>query len=76
VRILVLKARPAAAAAVAPAHGAAKPDRARLFEIASEQGGYFTAEQARACGYGWALLSHHVRRGRFIRVPRGLRPRR
>lgn len=48
------------------------PDRARLFETASEQGGYFTAEQARACGYSWALLSHHVKGGRFIRVRRGL----
>jgi predicted transcriptional regulator of viral defense system len=51
---------------------AAGPNRARLFEIASEQGGYFTAEQARACGYSWALLSHHVKSGRFIRARRGL----
>jgi predicted transcriptional regulator of viral defense system len=50
----------------------ARPDRARLFEIASEQGGYFTAEQARACLYSWALLSHHVKSGRFVRVRRGL----
>ncbi len=49
-----------------------RPNRARLFEIASEQGGYFTAEQARACGYSWALLSHHVKNGRFVRVRRGL----
>jgi predicted transcriptional regulator of viral defense system len=48
------------------------PDRARLFEVASEQGGYFTAAQARACGYSWALLSHHVKSGRFLRVRRGL----
>jgi predicted transcriptional regulator of viral defense system len=48
------------------------PDRAQLFEVASEQGGYFTAEQARACGYSWALLSHHVKSGRFIRLRRGL----
>jgi predicted transcriptional regulator of viral defense system len=40
--------------------------------MASEQGGYFTAEEARACGYSWALLSHHVKRGHFIRVRRGL----
>lgn len=51
---------------------AAGPDRIRLFEVASGQGGYFTAEQARACGYSWALLSHHVKSGRFIRVRRGL----
>ena len=49
-----------------------KPDRLRLFESASEQGGYFAARQARACGYSFALLSHLVKSGRFIRVRRGL----
>ncbi len=49
-----------------------RPDRLRLFEIASEQGGYFTAHQGRACGYSFALLSYHVESGRFIRVRRGL----
>src|SRR3990172_2074132 len=48
------------------------PDRARLFAVASEQGGYFTADQARTCGYSRALLSYHARSGRFIRVRRGL----
>lgn len=48
------------------------PDRSRLFEIASEQGGYFTAEQASTCGYSRALLSHHTKSGTFIRVRRGL----
>lgn len=48
------------------------PDRFRLFEVAAGQAGYFTAEQARASGYSWALLSHHVKSGRFIRVRRGL----
>ncbi|MDO8690623.1 MAG: type IV toxin-antitoxin system AbiEi family antitoxin domain-containing protein [Dehalococcoidia bacterium] len=48
------------------------PDRARLFDISSEQGGYFTADQARICGYSRALLSHHAKSGRFIRVRRGL----
>jgi len=51
---------------------ASRPDRAQLFEIASEQSGYFTAEQARACGFSWALLSHHVKSGHFVRVRRGL----
>lgn len=54
------------------ARPAPRPDRLRLFELASEQGGYFTAEQARASGYSFALLSHHVQRGRFLRVWRGL----
>lgn len=48
------------------------PARTRLFHIASEQAGYFTARQARGCGFSWALLSHHVRGGRFRRVRRGL----
>ena len=51
---------------------ASAPDRGRLFEIASEQDGYFKAKQARACGFSWALLSHHVTSDRFIRVRRGL----
>ena len=59
-----------------PTHRAtARPDRARLFEIASEQGGYFTAEQARTSGYSWALLSHHAKSGQFLRVRRGLHAR-
>lgn len=48
------------------------PDRSELFEIASEQSGYFTAEQASTCGYSSALLSHHVKSGMFIRARRGL----
>jgi predicted transcriptional regulator of viral defense system len=48
------------------------PDRSRLFEIASEQGGYFTAAQASTCGYSSALLSHHAKSGTFIRIRRGL----
>jgi predicted transcriptional regulator of viral defense system len=51
---------------------ATRPDRLCLFEISSEQSGYFIAEQARACRYSWALLSHHVKSGRFLRVRRGL----
>ena len=51
---------------------AAWPDHDQLFEIASEQHGYFTAEQARSCGLSWNLLSHHAQSGRFIRVRRGL----
>jgi predicted transcriptional regulator of viral defense system len=46
--------------------------RARLFDVASGQGGYFTTAQARECGISRALLAHHVKSGRFIRVRRGL----
>jgi predicted transcriptional regulator of viral defense system len=49
-----------------------RPDHGRLFEVATEQGGYFTAAQAAACGFSRASLSYHARRGRFLRVRRGL----
>jgi predicted transcriptional regulator of viral defense system len=49
-----------------------KTRRARLFEIASEQGGYFTAAQAHTCGFSNALLAHHAKSGRFLRVRQGL----
>src|SRR5260370_38761147 len=49
-----------------------KPSHTRLFELASEQGGYFAAVQARACGFSRALLAHHAKSGRFIRVRQGL----
>jgi predicted transcriptional regulator of viral defense system len=49
-----------------------KPSHARLFEIASEQNGYFTAAQARARGFSRALLAHHAKSGRFVRVRQGL----
>src|SRR5919106_1869964 len=48
------------------------PDHQRLFEVASGQGGYFTTDQAAACGFSRASLSYHARRGRFLRVKRGL----
>jgi predicted transcriptional regulator of viral defense system len=49
-----------------------KPDYARLFEVAAGQRGYFTAAQARACGFPWDALTYHTQHGRFIRVRRGL----
>jgi predicted transcriptional regulator of viral defense system len=48
------------------------PDHACLFEVASTQHGYFTTGQARACGFGTDLLTHHARTGRFRRVHRGV----
>ncbi len=50
-----------------------RPDRSScLFGIASTQHGYFTAPQARTCGFGWSALTRHAQSGRFIRVARGL----
>ncbi len=48
------------------------PNRNQLYEIAAEQGGYFTTEQARSIGYSRALISHHAKSGLYIRVRRGL----
>jgi len=49
-----------------------KPDDNKLFSLASQQAGYFTAEQAIASGYSRQLVSHHALQGTFIRVRRGL----
>jgi predicted transcriptional regulator of viral defense system len=43
-----------------------------LEATAYSQHGYFTTSQAREYGISSQLLSHHVRRGRFERVRRGL----
>ena len=50
----------------------ASPDHEALFAVASAQAGCFTAAQAAAHGFSSALLSHHVRSGRFVRIARGL----
>jgi predicted transcriptional regulator of viral defense system len=48
------------------------PDHEALFATASAQAGYFTTSQAQACGISSALLTHHAKTGRFLRVVRGL----
>jgi len=49
-----------------------RPNSLRLFQIASDQHGYFTTAQARASGFRSNLLAHHVRTGRFQRVGIGI----
>jgi predicted transcriptional regulator of viral defense system len=49
-----------------------KPNHAELFAVATEQHGYFTAEQARSVGVGADLLTYHTKTGHFRRVERGL----
>lgn len=51
---------------------ATSPDRQALFDVASEQMGYFTAAQAADCGYAPYLLTYHTKRGTFRRVHRGV----
>jgi predicted transcriptional regulator of viral defense system len=50
----------------------AYPGMRELEAEAYQQGGYFTAGQARAHRVSRQLLDHHVRRGRFARIRRGL----
>jgi predicted transcriptional regulator of viral defense system len=49
-----------------------QPDVRGLEAEAYQQSGYFNAGQARAHGVSRQLLEHHLRRGRFERVRRGL----
>lgn len=53
-------------------HDVDRPDIRALETEAYEQHGYFTSGQARAHGVSSQLLNHHVRRGRYEPVRRGL----
>lgn len=46
--------------------------RRRLFHLAAEQGGYFTAAQAKTIGYSYQAQAHHVGAGNWLRIDRGL----
>ncbi len=48
------------------------PDAFTLHSVAYGQDGYFTARQARECGFSPQLLDHHLRSGRYERMRRGL----
>jgi len=43
-----------------------------LLTQAATQGGYFTAQQARAAGYGYDAQHYHVRQGHWDRLARGV----
>lgn len=49
----------------------ANPNPEQLYQVASLQGGYFTAKQAKAVGYTKQNIAHHVNARRFERVSRG-----
>ena len=51
---------------------ATPPDHQKLYEIAEQQAGYFTAAQAQAVGLSRPLLSYHTRAGRFGRISQGI----
>jgi predicted transcriptional regulator of viral defense system len=44
----------------------------RLYDIASAQGGYFTATQARTAGYGYRQQHYHTERGNWVKVQYGI----
>jgi hypothetical protein len=46
--------------------------RRTLFALASTQGGYFTATQARNVGYSHQAQAYHVKAGNWLRVGRAL----
>lgn len=46
--------------------------RRRLFHLASEQAGYFTAAQAKTLGYSHQAQAHHVAAANWLRIDRGL----
>lgn len=52
--------------------GPDRPDWDRLFETATGQEGLFTTQQAAEAGYSPQLLVHYIRRGRAVRVRRGV----
>jgi predicted transcriptional regulator of viral defense system len=43
-----------------------------LYEVAAEQGGYFTAAQARQAGYAYSQQYYHCSRGNWLRIERGI----
>ncbi|HEY2041363.1 MAG TPA: type IV toxin-antitoxin system AbiEi family antitoxin domain-containing protein [Jatrophihabitans sp.] len=46
--------------------------RRRLFTLASEQAGHFTAAQAKDVGYSYQAQAYHVSAGNWLRLERGL----
>lgn len=46
--------------------------RRRLFSLAAQQAGHFTAAQAKEIGYSYQAQAHHVRVSNWLRVDRGI----
>lgn len=49
-----------------------KPDSQKLYQIAEEQAGYFTAKEAHSVGYSWERLSEYASNGKFQRIENGV----
>lgn len=48
------------------------PDFNHLYEIAENQAGYFTAQQAHSAGFSKERISYYVTTGKFSRIQRGI----
>lgn len=48
------------------------PNRKKLYQIAEQQAGYFTSQQAHAAGFTQPLLSYYAHTGQFVRIKRGI----
>lgn len=46
--------------------------RRRLFALAADQAGYFSAAQGKSLGYSYPAQAHHVRAGNWLRIDRGI----
>jgi predicted transcriptional regulator of viral defense system len=46
--------------------------RRKLFALAADQAGHFSAAQAKALGYSYPAQAHHVSAGNWLRVDRGI----
>lgn len=46
--------------------------RRRLFALAADQAGYFSAAQAKSLGYSYPAQAHHVNAGNWLRIDRGI----
>ncbi|MGH3002817.1 MAG: type IV toxin-antitoxin system AbiEi family antitoxin domain-containing protein [Gaiellaceae bacterium] len=46
--------------------------RRRLFALAADQAGYFSAAQAKSLGYSYPAQAYHVRAGNWLRIDRGI----
>ncbi len=49
-----------------------QPDQDALYRIAEQQGGYFTSAQTARAGFSRKLLWHHEKKGKLLRVARGI----
>jgi len=49
-----------------------KDRKTRLYNLAENQGGYFTAADAKSAGYSHPLQYFHIKRKNWIRVERGI----